>query len=91
MGLSLLPSNNDRKRGNGPKMHQRRFNLGISRSLLLKRAVRYWNRPPREVVESSSLELLKKRADVALRDMVSGHGGVGLGLDLEILLLLMTV
>jgi len=83
VGLSLLPSNNDRKRGNGPKMHQRRFNLDISRSLLLKRAVRYWNRPPREVVESPSRELLKKRADVALRDMVSGHGGGGstAGLD----------
>jgi len=34
-------------------------------------------------VESLSLEVFKKRADVAPRDMVSGHGGDGLivGLD----------
>ena len=31
---------------------------------------------------SPSLEVLKKRVDVALKDMVSGHGGVGgVGLD----------
>ena len=34
-------------------------------------------------MESPSLEVFKKRADVALRDTVSGHGGDGLtgGLD----------
>ena len=32
------------------------------------------------VVESPSLEVFRKRGDVALRDMVSGHGGDGLGL-----------
>ena len=31
----------------------------------------------REVVESPSLEVLKSRVDVALRDVVSGHGGGG--------------
>ena len=32
---------------------------------------------PRKVVESPSLKVLKKRRDVALRDVVSGHGGGG--------------
>jgi len=42
----------------------------------------HWHRLPREVEESLSMEVLRKRVDVALRDMVSGYGGglmVGLG------------
>ena len=37
-----------------------------------------WRRLPREAVESPSLEVLRSRGDVALRDVVSGHGGDGL-------------
>ena len=38
-----------------------------------------------EVVESPSLEVFKNYGDVALRDMVSRHGGVGQRLDWMIL------
>ena len=38
---------------------------------------------PREVVQSPSLEVLKNRVDVALRDVVSGHGGDGLVVGLD--------
>ena len=37
-----------------------------------------------KVVGSLSLEVFENCGDVALRDVVSGHGGEGLGLDLII-------
>ncbi|KFV88340.1 hypothetical protein N308_15614, partial [Struthio camelus australis] len=54
----------------GYKRKQRKFCLNLRKNFFTVRVPEHWNRLPREVVESPSLEIFKTRLDVILGNML---------------------
>ncbi|TRZ14958.1 hypothetical protein HGM15179_012154 [Zosterops borbonicus] len=59
----VVPRNGTR--GNGPTLIHRKFHLYVRKNFTMQ-VTEYWNRLPREIVESPSLEIIKPHLDVIL-------------------------
>ena len=58
--------NSNRMRSNGLKLEHRKFHTNMQKNFFMVRVMEHWNRLPREVVESPSMEIFKTHLDAYL-------------------------
>ena len=71
-------------RRNGFKLNEGRCKLGIREKCFTVRVVRHWKRLPREVVDASSLEVLKARLNGTLSNQIEWKVSLPRAGDLEL-------
>ncbi|KFV17251.1 hypothetical protein N340_12108, partial [Tauraco erythrolophus] len=54
---------------NGFKLKEGRFRLDLRKKFFTMRVVKHWNRLPREVVDTPSMDMFKARLDEALSNL----------------------
>ena len=64
----MVPS--DRTRGNGHKRERRKFHLNMRKNFFTLRVAKHWDRLPRELVETPSLEIFKTLLDAILCNLL---------------------
>ncbi|GAB0183433.1 hypothetical protein GRJ2_000808600 [Grus japonensis] len=64
----VVPS--DRTRGNEHKLEHRKFHVHMRKNIFTLSVTEHWNRLPREVVESPTLEIFKTRLDAILCNLL---------------------
>jgi len=64
----VVPS--DRTRGNGHRLKYKRFCPNIRKHFFTVRDTEHWNRLPRQVVESPSLEIFRSHLETVLCNLL---------------------